>query len=82
MAASAGTNTGSTPVGVGVGVGVVDWLADGVGEADESGEGDPLSVGVGVGFTADADVHPAMTTAMAIPTQAWMIRRDRVPSGM
>ncbi len=76
MAASAGTNPGSTPAGVGVGD--VDSLADG----DGSGEADPLSVGVGVGLTADAELQPARTTAMAMTTQAWTIRRDGVPPAM
>jgi hypothetical protein len=62
MAASAGTNPGSTREGVGVGV--VDSLADG----DGSGEGDPL--GVGVGLTDDAEVQPARTIAMAMAAQA------------
>ena len=83
MAASAGTNPGSTADGVadGVGVGDGESLADGVGDDDASGEGE-ASVTVGAVLTADAEVHPARMTAVAITPQAWAIRRDWVPPPM
>jgi hypothetical protein len=84
MAASAGTNPGSTPDGVadGVGVGDGDSLAEGVGDGDALGEGDVLAVAVGADLTADPEVHPTRTTAVAITPQAWTIRRDWVPPPM
>jgi hypothetical protein len=84
MAASAGTNPGSTPDGVadGVGVGDGDSLAEGVGDGDAVGEGDVLAVAVGADLTADPEVHPTRTTAVAIRPQAWTIRRDWVPLPM
>src|SRR5712692_1466141 len=71
MAASAGTNPGSTTDAEGVGVG----------DDDASGEGE-APVTVGAGLTADAEVHPARMTAMAITPQAWAIRREWVPPPM
>jgi hypothetical protein len=79
MAASAGTNPGSTPEGVGVavgsdvgvGVGVGESLAGDVGEGDASGgDPEPLGVDVGAVLTTAAEVHPARTIAMAIAAQA------------
>src|SRR5712692_5689679 len=81
MAASAGTNPGSTTDAEGVGVGDGESLAEGVGDDDASGEGE-APVTVGAGLTADAEVHPARMTAMAIAPQAWAIRRDWVPPPM
>jgi transcriptional regulator with XRE-family HTH domain len=82
MAASAGTNPGSTPDGVGVGVGVTESLADGVGDSDGSGEEGPLTVALGVGFTADVEAQPPRTMAMATAAQTCAIRRAGVPPGM
>lgn len=77
MAASDGTKAGSAPEGVGVGTGVavVESLADGVGDAVR--EGDALGEDVGAGLTAAVGVvQPAMTRTMAMPAQAWAIRRE------
>jgi hypothetical protein len=88
MAASAGTNPGSTPEGVGVGVtvgvavGVGASLAVGVEEGDASEEGDPLAEDVGAVLTAAAQLHPARTIARAKAAQAGTIRRDRDPPGI
>jgi hypothetical protein len=84
MAASAGTNPGSTPEGVvvGVGVGDGDTLAEGVGESDASGEGDALGVERGAGLSAAVGVHPATTPAIANADKPPAIRRRAVPLAM
>lgn len=70
MAARAGTNPGSTPVGVGVGVGAglgdADSPGEGVAEADASGDGEAVGVGVGAVLTAADGVHPASTIAIVM----------------
>jgi len=82
IAASAGTNPGSTAEGVADGSGVGESLAEGVGDGDALGEGEALAVAVGAGLSVDAEVHPARTTATAMTPQAWTIRRDWVPPPM
>jgi hypothetical protein len=84
MAASAGTNPGSTPddVAEGVGVGDGDSLAEGVGDSDASGEGDVLAVDVGAGLSDAVGVHPPRTTAMAMAGTPRAIRRQGVQGGM
>jgi hypothetical protein len=73
MAASAGTNPGSTPegvgVGIGVGVGVAESLTVGVDEGDASGEEEPLAEDVGAVLTAAAQLHPARTITRAKAAQ-------------
>ena len=51
-------------------MGVVDSPADGVGDGEASGDEDAAGVVVAVGFTADAEVHPPRTMAMAMTAQA------------
>jgi transcriptional regulator with XRE-family HTH domain len=67
---------------VGVGVGFADSVADGVGDGEACGEGEPLGVVGGVGFTADAGLHPPRMIAIAIVVRAGPIRRDRASPDM
>src|SRR6267143_1057045 len=82
MAASAGTNPGSMPVGVGVGVGDGDSLAEGVADGDASGEGEAVGVDVGAGLTAAVGVHPPRRMAIAATGRQRAILRNGVPTVM
>jgi len=78
MAASAGTNPGSMPVGVGVGDG--ESLAEGVADGDTTGEDEAVGVEDGAGLTAAVGVHPPRRMAIAATGKPRVIRRNEVPT--
>src|SRR2546422_909237 len=90
MAASAGTNPGSTTDGVAVGVGDGDSLADDVADGEAGGEGEAGGGGGGggragaggAGFRATVGVHPPRTIAIVTRERARTIRRSGVTAPM
>ena len=82
MAASAGTNPGSTTDGVAVGVGDGDSLADDVADGEAVGEGEAVGVEDGAGLTATVGVHPPRTIAIVTRERAPTIRRSGVTAPM
>ena len=78
MAASAGTNAGSTPDGVGVGDGesLGEGIADGVAER----EGEAVGASDEPGLTAAVGVHPPIRMATATTGKPRLIRRSEVPT--
>ena len=78
MAASAGTNPGSTPDGVGVGDG--DSLGEGIADGVAEGEGEAVGVSDDAGLTAAVGVHPPIRMATATTGKPRLIRRSEVPT--
>src|SRR5207244_11248007 len=76
MAASAGTNPGSTPDGVGVGDG--DSLGEGI--ADGVAEGEAVGVSDEAGLIAAVGVHPPIRMATATTGKPRLMRRSEVPT--
>src|SRR5256885_9787231 len=78
MAASAGTNPGSTPDGVGVGDG--DSLGEGIADGVAEGEGEAVKVSDDAGLIAAVGVHPPIRMATATTGKPRLIRRSEVPT--
>src|SRR2546425_12048786 len=76
MAASAGTNPGSTTDGVAVGVGDGDSLADDVADGEAVGEGEAGGGEDGAGLTATGGGHPPRTIAIVTRERGRTIRRS------
>jgi hypothetical protein len=72
MAPSEGTKTGSVADEPGLGLGEALGVAVGEGVGGSLAEGETLGVGGGVGFVAEAGVHPVRTRTrvLAAPSQA------------
>src|SRR5438105_15049207 len=78
MAASAGTNPGSTPDGVGVGDG--DSLGEGIADGVAEREGEAVGASDEAGLTAAVGVHPPIRMATATTGRPRLIRRSEVPT--
>src|SRR2546429_5380900 len=78
MAASAGTNPGSTPDGVGVDDG--DSLGEGIADGVAEGEGEAVKVSDDAGLIAAVGVHPPIRMATATTGKPRLIRRSEVPT--